>query len=142
MEPLAVHQMIETDDIARLRTSFAALIPRSDEAASLFYQELFRRAPQVRVLFTSEPFEHGQKFMMMLASIVDWLSDPEKLVAECRALGKRHVGYGAKPEHFEIVGGALIYALEQMLKEKFTPEIQASWVKLYRLISDCMLAEF
>jgi len=141
MDPTTVHQILEPDDIVRLRDSFAALIPHSEEAADLFYTNLFERAPQVRVLFTTDPFEQGQKFMMMLAAIVDGLSRPEKLAADCRSLGKRHVGYGAKPGHFEVVGESLIYALERVLNEKFTPEIRISWAKLYRLVSDCMKEE-
>ena len=141
MEQIAVHQILEPDDIVRLRDSFAALIPDSEKAADIFYTDLFQRAPHVRALFTTDPFEQGQKFMMMLAAIVDGLTRPEKLVADCQALGRRHVGYGVKAEHFNVVGESLIYALERVLNEKFTPEIRISWVKLYRLVSNCMNEE-
>lgn len=141
MDPTIVHHTLEPEDITRLRDSFAALIPNSEQAADIFYKDLFQRAPHVRALFTTDPFEQGQKFMMMLAAIVDGLTRPERLVADCQALGKRHVGYGAKPEHFEVVGESLIYALERILIEKFTPEIRISWVKLFGLVSACMIEE-
>jgi hypothetical protein len=43
--------MITPDDILRVRTSFALVVPIKEAAADLFYNHLFEIAPQVRALF-------------------------------------------------------------------------------------------
>ena len=37
--------------------------------------------------------------------------------------------------HYETVGAALLWAMEQSLGATFTPEVRAAWTELYRTIS-------
>jgi hypothetical protein len=46
--------MITPDDILRVRTSFALVVPIKEAAADLFYNRLFEIAPQVRALFPDD----------------------------------------------------------------------------------------
>lgn len=44
-----------------------------------------------------------------------------------------------RPEHFPLVGNALIATLRNLLGEEFTAEIESSWVILYELLSKIMV---
>jgi hemoglobin-like flavoprotein len=44
----------------------------------------------------------------MLAVVVNGLSNLESVLTVASALAKRHVTYGAKPEHYPVVGSALL----------------------------------
>ena len=57
------------------------------------------------------------------------------------ALAKRHVGYGAKPEHYPVVGGALLWTLEKGLGEAWTPEVADAWTAAYGTLSGYMISE-
>jgi nitric oxide dioxygenase len=55
-------------------------------------------------------------------------------------LGARHAGYGVKDSHYKAVGEALIWTLERGLADKFTPEVERAWVRVYLLIAATMQA--
>eukprot|EP00245_Coleochaete_scutata_P007304 TRINITY_DN22499_c0_g1_i1.p1 TRINITY_DN22499_c0_g1~~TRINITY_DN22499_c0_g1_i1.p1 ORF type:complete len:161 (-),score=51.28 TRINITY_DN22499_c0_g1_i1:245-727(-) len=47
------------------------------------------------------------------------------------ALGARHFNYGVQPEHFAVVGQALLKTLEDGFGDKLTPELRAAWAQAY-----------
>lgn len=53
-------------------------------------------------------------------------------------LGRNHVGYGVVPEHYDTVGAALVWTLEQGLGEAFTPEVKEAWIAVYTLLASVM----
>jgi hemoglobin-like flavoprotein len=132
--------MITSDDILRVRVSFALVVPIKEAAADLFYNRLFEIAPQVRALFPDDLAEQKRKLMAMIATAVGGLHNLENLVPAVKALGARHVGYGAKAEHYAVVGEALLWTLERGLGEAFTPEVRHSWTKVYGTLAAVMQA--
>jgi hemoglobin-like flavoprotein len=54
------------------------------------------------------------------------------------ALGKRHVAYGVTPQHYEPVGAALLWTLEQGLGDAFTPPLKAAWTEAYLTLAGVM----
>lgn len=76
--------------------------------------------------------------MVMLAEIVRVLDRPAELVPEVAGLGHRHVGYGVKNDDYASVGAALLWLLDQVLGEEFTPELREAWSEAYLLVSSIM----
>ena len=121
-----------------VQESFGKVAPIADQAAALFYRRLFELDPGVKPLFKTDLDEQGRKLMQMIATAVNGLDDLEALVPAVQDLGRRHVAYGVKDEHYETVGTALIWTLEQGLGEDFTPETQAAWVTGYGVLATTM----
>ena len=46
--------------------------------------------------------------------------------------------YGVRPEHFDVVGAALLWTLEQGLGELFTPTVRDAWAAAWDVIADAM----
>jgi len=59
--------------------------------------------------------EQRHKLMATLAVVVRGLSDLPSILPAASALAKRHVDYGAKPEHYPVVGEALLWTLARAL---------------------------
>ena len=78
------------------------------------------------------------KLIEMLSEIVRHLDDPEKFVTDLAALGRRHVGYGARDGDYDSVGAALVWTVEQQLGDAFTPEIGDAWAEAYRAMAGVM----
>ena len=53
-------------------------------------------------------------------------------------LGRRHAGYGVKDAHYDSVGVALLWTLEQGLGSAWTAEAAAAWKEVYGLLSGIM----
>src|SRR6201747_2402551 len=127
--------------IKLVQDSFAKVAPISEQAAVLFYGRLFEVAPSVRAMFPDDMKEQRKKLMATLAVVVNGLTNLEAVLPAASALAKRHVSYGAKPEHYPVVGGALLWTLEKGLGEAWTPEVASAWTAAYGTLSGFMIAE-
>jgi hemoglobin-like flavoprotein len=129
------------DQVKLVQDSFSKVAPISETAALLFYDRLFEIAPQVKAMFPTDMTEQRKKLMAMLAAVVGGLGNLSSILPAASALAKRHVGYGAKAEHYPVVGAALLWTLEQGLGEGWTPELAAAWTAAYGTLSGYMIAE-
>ena len=129
------------DHVKLVQESFSKVAPIADQAAVIFYDRLFEVAPQVRLMFPNDMREQRKKLMATLAVVVNGLANLEAVLPAASALAKRHVSYGAKPEHYPVVGGALLWTLEQGLGEAWTPEVAAAWTAAYGTLSTYMISE-
>jgi len=129
------------DQVKLVQQSFAKVAPISETAAVLFYDRLFEIAPQVRAMFPSDMTEQRKKLMATLAAVVSGLANLESILPAASALAKRHVTYGARAEHYPVVGSALLWTLEKGLGEAWTPELAAAWVAAYGTLSGFMISE-
>jgi nitric oxide dioxygenase len=73
--------------------------------------------------------------------VVNGLTNLEAVLPAASALAKRHVGYGARPEHYPVVGGALLWTLEKGLGAGWTPEVANAWTAAYGTLSGYMISE-
>ncbi len=129
------------DQVQLVQQSFAKVAPISDQAAVIFYDRLFETAPSVRAMFPSDMTEQRKKLMAMLAVVVNGLAKLEAVLPAASALAKRHVGYGAKPEHYPVVGAALLWTLEKGLGDSWTPDVAEAWTAAYGTLSGFMISE-
>ncbi|KJC46813.1 hemin receptor [Bradyrhizobium sp. LTSP885] len=129
------------DQVTLVQESFSKVAPISEQAAIIFYDRLFEVAPGVKAMFPSDMTEQRKKLMATLAVVVGGLSNLPSVLPAASALAKRHVGYGAKPEHYPVVGGALLWTLEKGLGEAWTPEVAAAWTTAYGTLSGYMISE-
>ncbi|MFC3228539.1 globin family protein [Marinibaculum pumilum] len=126
------------EKVALVQESFKKVLPIADAAADIFYDRLFATAPEVRPLFPEDMRGQKKKLMQMLATAVQNLHQVETIVPAVQELGRRHVGYGVREDHYAPVGAALIYTLEQGLGADFTPELRAAWGETYELVAGVM----
>lgn len=129
------------DQIKLVQQSFAKVAPISEQAAELFYGRLFEIAPSVRAMFPNDMTEQRRKLMATLAIVVNGLSNLEMILPAASSLATRHVAYGARPEHYPVVGEALLWTLEQGLGADWTPATAEAWTAAYTLLSEFMIAQ-
>ena|SRR3984957_8686265 len=129
------------DQVKLVQHSFAKVAPISETAAVLFYDRLFEIAPPVKAMFPADMTEQRRKLMTMLAAVVNGLGDLNSILPAASALAKRHVGYGAKAEHYPVVGAALLWTLEKGLGDGWTPDIAEAWTTAYGTLSGYMISE-
>lgn len=127
---------ISATDKQLVRGTFKVVADQPEAVTQLFYNRLFEIAPEVQPLFAHIDIkEQGKKLMMTLSVAVNKLDDLDTLVLVLEDLGRRHVKYGVKDEHYAIVGEALLWTLEKGLGARFTPEVKQAWVNVYTLVA-------
>lgn len=105
----------------------------------VFYTKLFYDNPELRKLFPQNMEGQYKKLIEMLSTIVARLEKLTDLKKEIADMGKRHAGYGVKPEHYSMVGRALIWTLQKALGNEWNDELKAAWVNCYAILSGTMI---
>ena len=131
--------MLDETQITLVQSSFDLVRPIADAAGMLFYERVFTLAPQARALFGDDIQAQARRTMGAVGTAVDGLRRLDELVPFLMRLGARHVHYGVQEEHFDVVGAALLWTLEQGLGEAFTPDVRSAWEAVFGVIADTML---
>ena len=126
-------------EIALVQSSWEQVLPIADTAAQLFYSRLFEIDPSLQPMFTkTDMAEQRKKLMQMITVAVRGLENIDELLPAIEALGRRHSGYGVIDAHYETVGTALLWTLEQGLGPAFTPEVRSAWTETYTVLAAVM----
>lgn len=130
-----------SEQIDIVRSTFAQIFFNKEEVGRLFYRRLFAIAPETRPLFKGDVDAQGRKLIDTLGVAVSALRDMPRLKATLRDLGRRHRDYGVQPEHYEIVGKALLDTLEKSLGTAFDETARQAWTTLYGAVAGTMISE-
>ncbi len=122
-----------------LRETWGKVVPIADTAAAMFYDRLFEIDPTLRRLFGGTDMAgQREKLVEALSLVLENLDDLEALVPTLEDLGCRHVAYGVKTGHYETVGEALLWTLEQGLGETWSPTAADAWALAYGFVAGAM----
>ena len=126
-------------DIELLESSFDLIAPDGDRLMDVFYARLFAAAPAVQPLFAGTDLRR-QKGMLLgtLVLLRKSLRDLDRIVPALRALGARHVEYGARAAHYAVVGDVLIASMAEVAGEAWRPEYDAAWAAAYGVVAGVM----
>jgi hemoglobin-like flavoprotein/class 3 adenylate cyclase len=123
-----------------VQSTFERLEGRWPEFSTYFYDQLFSFDPNIEPLFSHVDME-VQRTMLgdVLTAAIRGLDQFEALIPTLRDLGARHVAYGARNNHYKLVGRALLDALEHFLGAEFTPEVHLAWLEVYGALAREMI---
>jgi hemoglobin-like flavoprotein len=98
---------------------------------------MFELDPSARKLFHNDIAVQGRKLMDMLASVIESLENFEPMQARLAELGLQHAGYGVRPEQYDTLTTALLWAIGQELGSDFDATAKNAW---YRAINTICIA--
>jgi len=104
-----------------------------------FYERLCSEAPDMRAFFADAMHEQHLELIDELLFVCGEVADLDRCVASSRALGARLAGYGLRPEHYAVLGGALVDGLAEVVGPDFDSDTAEAWRRLYLLVSEAML---
>jgi methyl-accepting chemotaxis protein len=127
-------------DLLAPETSFDLIAPRIEELMHEFYARLFDAAPAVRPLFATTDLQR-QKAMLLgvLVLLRKSLGDLDTVVPTLRKLGARHVAYGTQPEHYPVVGEALIGAMAAIAGPAWSSTYESARRQAFAVVTTAML---
>ena len=122
-----------------IQDTWKQVVPIADQAAAIFYQRLFEIDPSTRHLFnTTDMAQQRKKLLQILSVAVSSLDNLGALSKTVEDLGRRHANYGVTDAHYDAVGVALLWTLEQGLGSAWTLEAAVAWKEVYGLLSSIM----
>jgi hemoglobin-like flavoprotein len=130
---------MNAQQIRLVRDSWSRLLHDTDALAAVFYDRLFTIDPGLRPLFSRTTMvEQERKLTQALALVVAGLDRLDALLPAIQNMGRRHVGYGVKDEHYVLVGRALLWTLGHLLGDAFGGEVCDAWTTAYSTLAGAM----
>jgi hemoglobin-like flavoprotein len=130
-----------TLNVELLESSFSQIKDQEKGFTTHFYQILFADSPAVKPLFADTHMEkQARQLFKSLVFVVDNLRCPGVLSDSLKGLGTRHVRYGVLPEHYPMVGSALLKALSICLENAWTTTTEQAWSEAYSVVTQLMLS--
>jgi NAD(P)H-flavin reductase/hemoglobin-like flavoprotein len=126
-------------DTARLKASWAAVAPHAQRAAAHFYAALFTLDDSLRGMFPPDMVGQRDKLLAALGHIVSHVDDEATLVPFLRQLGGDHRRFSVRPEHYPLVGKALLYTLSVGLGDQWTPDLADEWAAAFEAVTGAMI---
>jgi len=128
-------------DEAKIRTvqsSFWLALPRMDDVVNAFYQRLFEVAPGVRALFPDDLKKQKAALKGALVLAVSNLRSPDTLMPTLADMGKRHVDYGAAPEHYPVVRDVMLEVMAEEIPG-WNDEAHDAWTAALNAVATAMI---
>lgn len=132
--------MLTAEEIAHVRSSFDMVFANATDMTTTFYDRIFELAPECRPMFPADMNVLKRDFIATLAVLVGSLDQVTGLLSSTDILGRNHVRYGVRPEHYPAVGEALLWSLAKGLGPHWTDEVEQAWRKVYDVIAQRMIA--
>ena len=127
-------------NIPALETSFDLVAPHGEQLMDEFYSRLFETAPAVVPLFAATDLKRQKrKLLSTLVVLRNSLRDLNAIVPNLRKLGARHFAYGARPEHYSVVGETLIAAMAAIAGAAWLSEHESAWRDAFAVVAAAML---
>jgi len=124
--------------IIMVKKTWQKVLPDTETAAVLYYSKLLHLDPEIETLFKGDVEIQGFQLIKVIAITIDQLERPAKAVPILQALGRRYSQYGIKPEHYQTMGYAFMWMLQQILDKDFTPYMKQAWGKTYVMMARIM----
>ncbi|ETV94987.1 hypothetical protein H310_11316 [Aphanomyces invadans] len=103
-----------------------------------FYNHLFELAPSLRPIFRSSMTVQGKALAGIIKTLATVINGAN-IVGATHGLAQGHLKYGAKKDHYTVVGQNLLRTLEIVSGDKWTEEIKTAYLTAYSLIYFVML---
>ncbi|KAL7380622.1 hypothetical protein ABVT39_020955 [Epinephelus coioides] len=126
------------DDIAKVGIiMFVRLFETHPECKDVFF--LFRDVEDLERLRNSRELRaHGLRVMSFIEKSVARLDQLERLETLALELGKSHYHYNAPPKYYSYVGAEFICAVQPILKERWTAELEEAWKTMFHYLTSLM----
>ncbi len=128
------------DTPTRIRDSFNALAPQGDRLMTVFYDKLFHENPSVRSLFPDDMAGQKKALLGAVALVVKHADDLGAVESALEEMGARHVGYGAKAEHYPIVRDTLLASLSEVAGDLWNDQLEQDWTGALNAVAGAMIA--
>jgi hemoglobin-like flavoprotein len=132
--------MITPEQVQQVQSSFTQLLPMAEAVGEMLYSRIFELAPEARALFKEDIRPQAKRTMAAVKVAVEGLDRLDDVAPFLIRLGARHVNYGVRPEHFTVVGEALLWTLEEGLGDSFTPELRDAWAAAWDVVAGAMVS--
>lgn len=121
--------------------SYELLKEHGSAITARFYELLFQRYPEVKPLFEGvAPNTQADKLWQAIELLVAHRADAKGLEKLLTALGQRHSGYGALPDHYPAVADTLLQVLAEFAGPDWNDVFATAWQHTLTQVAETMIS--
>jgi len=125
---------------AIIKSTAPILKSKGEEITSTMYPILFERFPETKELFKNAEPSQYKKLANAVWAYADNIDRLENLSAGIETMAMAHIKTSVKPEHYPMVGEALLEAISKVLGDDATEEVIAAWGEAYGFLANVLIA--
>ncbi len=138
VELLSVDGFVDPSPFTLAQRSIGLLLDDPAAFAERFYANMFAMQPGLERLFVNGTRAQGAMLSHMLGSVVSGLGRSRHVTIGLQTLGRKHVGYGVEPDHYDIFRAAMLKTVGDILGTGLTSEMKSSWSETLDVILGLM----
>jgi NAD(P)H-flavin reductase/hemoglobin-like flavoprotein len=122
-----------------LKESWGYIEDRADDLANNFYARIFLADPSLRELFPVAMTDQRSRWVQALVSVIQTVDNPDALDEFMDRLGRSHRRFHVEPQHYGVVGVALLASLREYAGDRWSIEYDQAWRDAYDTMAVRML---
>lgn len=127
-------------DTDRLKSTWKAVTQHGDDVALYFYSHLFVTHPELREMFPLAMDAQRDRLVGALGHIVSSVDELDEVEPYVEQLGRDHRRFAVIDEHYDAVGGSLLWTLKHFLGDEWTADVARDWADAYGIVAATMVA--
>ncbi len=131
--------MLKPETIQIVKSTAPVIREKGEEITKRMYDILFTKYPETKELFKNAPPE---QYRILANAIIAYSSNVDNLPALEKAIEgmvNKHIETNVKPEHYSMVGDALLTAIKEVLNPD--SEVLEAWKEAYNFLADVLIKE-
>lgn len=134
--------MLSPEVLSVLKQSVPVLEEKGVDITSTFYDILFERNPELKNLFNLANQRNGNQAKALASAIFAYANlaeHPEQLMPMVNRIAHKHASLNILPEHYPLVGEALLMALSKELDLPLEHDLIQSWGEAYQSLAEVFI---
>lgn len=134
--------MLRPEVLSIVKQSVPILAEKGEAITKRFYSILFERFPDLKNVFNLSNQHSGNQARALADAIFAYAKlaeTPELLGPMVSRIAHKHVSLNIQPEHYPMVGEALLLALSEKLELPMEHEIIQAWGEAYGVLADIFI---
>lgn len=124
---------------AIIKATAPVLKEKGEAITTAMYKILFERNPELKELFKDAEPDQYKKLAQAVYAYAANIDNLGALGKGIETIAQAHVKTNIKPEHYPLVGGALLSAIEEVLGEAASADIMNAWKEAYFFLADVLI---
>lgn len=125
--------------IAAIKETTPLVRESAQEVTTRMYEILFTKYPQTKELFANAQSDQHKKLAGAIAAFAANVDNLGALSGAVEKMAATHVATLVKPEHYPMVGDALLNAMSDVLGDAFSETYKKAWGEAYGFLGNILM---
>lgn len=132
--------MLTDNEIKIIKSSAPALAEYGEQITGRFYQILLEKNPELKNIFNMTNQKSGnqkQALAMAVYAFSKYVDNLSVILGDVERIAQKHASLGIKPEHYPLVGAALLESIKEILNPG--DDVISAWASGYGVLANVFI---